>query len=162
MSRKNKTLDDIRKYQKYFIIIFLPLFLLTAFKYNTSVQGSMFGVQISANIPLLIIGFIILSIATLFFFLYSENYNNIRNIYTNDLLRNHKQIVCAYSDISFGETVYEIEEDVDPFYRAKRKHVHTLTGEVYYFDDWRSFKFVGIKESRKLKLEHLKNVMNGN
>ena len=162
ISRRNKTLDDIKKYQKKFILIFLPIFLLTAFSYDTSIEGAIFGVQISANIIFLIIDFLIIGAVTLLFYLYSENFEGIRQKYIDNLLMNHEQIICAYYDKSFGDTVYKIESEFDTYYRTNRKHVHTISGNIYYFNDWRVFKFVGVRESRKLKLEQLKSVMNEN
>jgi len=165
LSRKNFSQDKVKLYQKKFLYFFLPIFIITTFRLNTSVEGSMLGFEIYASIPFLIINFLILSVSTLIFYLYVEFFNEILINYLKNLFSNHKQVVCAYSDDSFGDKVYEIEQSKyhPTNYRGGSNiHIHTITGDIYQFDDWRSFKFVGIRESRKLKLEHLKSVMNGN
>jgi len=160
LSRKNLSKDKVKIFQKKFLYFFLPIFIITTFRLNTNIDNSTLGFEIYANIPFLIVNFFILVMNTLIFYLYDQYFDETRINYLRILFKNHKQIVCAYFDSNFGDKVYEIE--TSNYYSHSNTHIHTTTGDVYKFDDWRAFKFVGIKESRKLKLEHLKNVMNGN
>ena len=155
LSRRNYSIDKIKHYQQKFIYWFLPILIVTTFKVD--VADSLI---ISARVYFLIINLVILGLLTLIFYLYVEYFEEIRKNYLYPLLKDHKQIVCAYSDKNFGNTIYEIEYCYDSWSNSHNNpHIHTITGDVYNFDDWRSFKFVGMKESRKLKLERLKNIM---
>lgn len=161
LSRKNYSDDKIKHYQKKFLYYFLPIFIFTTFRYNTFTENSI-GFEIYANIFFLIINLFILSLSTLTFYLYIKYFEEIRIEYLNKLFKEHNQVVCAYSDEVFGDRVYKIEEESYKPYYGSRTHIHMTNGNIYSFDDWRSFKFVGIKESRKRKLDHLKSVIDGN
>jgi len=167
LSRKNHSKDNIKQYQKKFLYIFLPILIISTFRLSTNIEGAILGIKISANLTFFIINFFIMSIMTLAFYLYIEYFEEIRESYLKTLFKNHKQIICAYSDKNFGDKVYEIKQDYKKYlssYHNYHEHpyIHTINGDVYNFFDWRAFKFVGIKESRKLKLKHLKSIMNEN
>lgn len=156
MSRKNYSIYDIKKYQNKFIHIFIPIFIITTFRVDFSVDGAIFGMVLSTSPSFLIINFLILGIVTLIFFLYAESHESVRINYSEQLVKSHTQVVCAYPDDSFGDKVYEVDKsNMRPY-----GHIHLANGNIYTFSDWRTFKFVGVRESRKLKLEHLRNITN--
>jgi len=158
LSRKNYSQDKIKHSQKKFLYVFLPIFIVTTFRFNF-IEG---GISVSANVTFLIINLFILSLLTLIFYLSVSYFTEVRVNYLSKLFKYHDQVVCAYSDTDFGDTVYKIEKNSHISSYGTNVHIHTISGKLYQFDDWRSFKFVGIKESRKLKLERLKTIIDGN
>lgn len=160
LSRKNYSQDKIKQFHKIFLYAFLPIFIITTFRVNPIENPIENGFSISANATFVIINLFILSLVTLIFYLYVQYFEEIRIEYLNKLFKDHNQVVCAYSDEVFDDSIYKIDKST--IYYSSRIHIHMTNGNIYSFDDWRSFKFVGIKESRKRKLDHLKSIIDGN
>ena len=153
LSRKDYSPNTIKKFQKKFIYIFLIYFFLTTFRFDFSSYMFLDGV-LYANSFFLIFNLFILSMFTLFTIFYTDKWEQHRDKYLRKLLREHKEIVCSYKDNFLDNNVHEVKGS--SLYRGiYYYHIHLTTGEIYRFDDYRSFKFVGVKESRRIKLKRL-------
>lgn len=160
LSRRNYSDYKIKLYHKRFLYIFSILFILTAFNYNFSLDGAIFGVIISLNIYIMITEAFLFLIPTSAFMLYYKYLNKTIYKYKDDLIKN-KKIICAYKDNIFENKIYDVITTGygNLMINGNHAHIHLQTGEFYYFNDYKIFKFVNVKKNRKLKLEQLKKIM---
>lgn len=154
LSRRDIDITKIKHYNKIFLYSFSVLFLLTAFSYNFNIEGAIFGVKVSLNGIVCLIETIIFGIVTFLTYSYYRNYSSYINIYKKKLLDAHNEITCAYGDKLFGNKVYKIDID-NKFYSDY--HIVVANGAKYKLNDHRIFKFVSVKNSRKLKLKNLQD-----
>lgn len=143
------------KYLERFIVAAtVILFFLTSFSYHFFSEGPLFGVKISVNIIPAIIEIVMFGILTYLFLYYQKNFNYFILQYKHELLY-FKEVTCAYDDDTFGKKTYTIVEQE----WNEEPHIHVRfnddKGFKYYFNDYRIFKFVDVKNSRKMKLEKL-------
>lgn len=159
ISRRDWNKEKVYKFQKYFIYIFTPIFLLTSFNYDFRIDGAIFGTTISLNVLFSIINFSLIGIVSSFLYLYKSYFGITLDRYYNKMMDN-EQVACAYKDSRFGKNAYKIfkgDDGVSWRRNYRDRHILLSDEDRYYFDDWRTFKFVGMKESRKLKLQKLMN-----
>ena len=149
---------DIKKYQKKILFSFIAVFVITALDFSFNVTGSIVGLSVSvSNITLLFIEIVSFGLLTYIFYLYYLWFDSIKYKYLIELFCN-KQIHCAYGDDRFDSNFHTIETNKNG-YGISNHHIHLSTGEIYRFDDSRAFKFVAVKDSRKLKLKKLKDII---
>jgi len=159
LSRRDWSLEKIRKLQKKILIGFSIFFTITVLRFEFGFNNPNFSVSVSADIPFLIIEMVLFTLYTMYLYYYFKYFDKVKEYYLFSLLSDHKQVVCAYHDKDIENKVYKIEKIVVSGIFGTTAHIHIRGDEHYYFDDWRAFKFVGVKESRKLKLQQLKNIM---
>jgi len=165
LSRRGWSLEKIRKYQKNFLVGISIFFAITVLRFDIGFNDPNVWVSISTYIPLLIVEMILFTVFTFYVYYYFQYFDDVKKQYTLSLLSNHKQIVCAYPDDIFDNRIYKIEKgtEVNNYLGGSLTteviHIHIRGDETYQFDDWRVFKFVGVKESRKLKLQQLKDIL---
>ncbi len=151
LSRNDWHKERIEKQQKRILYIFIVLFFSTAFNYDFYNEGVMIGGTISLNLTTFLIEIFLFGIFTFVSYLYNESYISVMYKY-KEKISNNKTVICAYPDDEFEKIVYDI--DIDEFGTA---HIHHNDNRIYRLNDWKIFKFVNVKESRKLKLKKLMN-----
>lgn len=165
-ARRDIIPETVNKYCRYILIIFTVIFLLTALSYDFSSDGVMFGVTISLKFIISIIEMFLLGVFIYVIYLYNTKFDSFIEQYSKSLsLDDLTYISCVFSDSAFKKTTYKILNNEGTGYYFRNKYIEIESQnypdkkERYYFNDYRIFKFVDIKNGRKLKLENLsKNV----
>jgi hypothetical protein len=91
--------------------------------------------------------------------LYNYYYFDVLSKYREKLIQQNELITCAYFDDKFGNSKYRIEQGQHSYYNKYSTFIpYGDDDKIYHLDDFRVFKFVGMKDNRKLKLERLMNI----
>ena len=160
---KSKFYNKIRKFQLYSLYTFIFFLIFIGFNWTLTLLGSNISISAKLNSSIfwsLIMFFNILNFTSIYF---SKFYLTFRNQYEKDLMK-EDYVMVGFKDNTLELNKVYIVLDYN-------NYKFNLTGNNYFLgnmlidgdltriiEDDKIFKFISMKQNRKLKLEKLKNV----
>lgn len=154
LTRKDIVPEKINKYSKHVLTISGIIFILTSFSYNFSLDGALFGVKIYVNVIPALFEILFISLFTFVLYRYNSKFDYFIEVYRTSI-KNLNQVICAFEDCKIDKKVYDIKQDNNAGWLGRNDYYIEVQYGRYYFNDYRVFKFVDVKNSRKLKLKKL-------
>jgi hypothetical protein len=165
LTRRDFTYDKTRKMSQYSLFVFMFLYLTIGLKWKISF-GDKIGISVHINNIIWWTLILIQNSITFFFFALLRYQLNFRKIYQDNLIKCEKVIV-GFTDDEFEKgKIYEVEK-LASFYSGInnwQKRDFFIEGALLengmsrIINGDKIFKFISLKENRKLKLQKLKRV----